>query len=173
MQKADIYVIINILSIPTSEKEKNMKSTFNKKRIFISLSVISLMAVLFLTVLTFTSCDKSHNVNLPKTPTTIDNQRLGNDGWYVDQTIDISSIKCTTKGETLIILLSGETDGTAFIGYRLKDSKGNIMIEDTVLISGGYFLNKEIRFDHLDLDETYTFELADVGIGQFGQDVIG
>ncbi len=152
-----------------------MKSTFNKKRIFISLSVISLMAVLFLTMLTFTSCNKSHNVKLPKTPTTIDNQKIGNDGWYVYQTIDISSIKCTTKGETLIILLSGESGrsyDSAFIGYRLKDSKGNIMIEDKFLISGGYFLNKEIRFDHLNLDETYTFELADVAIGQFGEEVI-
>ena len=152
-----------------------MKSTFNKKRIPILLSVISLITVLLLSMFTFTSCNQSFKVNLPKTPTVVNNEKLGNDGWYVDQTITISSILCTTEGDTLIIALSGETErnyDNAFIGYRLKDANGNIITEDKFIISGGRFLNEEIRFNHLDLDKTYTFELANVAIGQFGEGII-
>ncbi len=100
-----------------------------------------------------------------------------NKGWVVSSTVQITKITYKTEDDTLFITITGKGNEGSYnhpclIGYRLLDSNGLVIEESTKIVPDGNFAGETLKFKNIDVNETYTFELANVGVGQFGWDII-
>ena len=141
------------------------------------LLVTLLITALLLLPTMFSSCNKEPKVNLPQLPKTVDIMVYDSEGWVVGPTVEVTKITCKSEDDVLFITITGKGNqgnymDPCLIGYRLLDSQGLVVEESTYIVPNGNFSGETLEFKNIDADETYTFELANVGSGQFGWSVI-